>query len=75
MLSQVSQPKIVMHLKILKVILAGTEIKLREDLAITQVTLKVTTEDLTIREQSTVLTRKSMRPSKAPDEDHAMVRN
>ena len=45
---------------------AGTEIKLQEDLTTTQVRPRVTTEDSTIREQSSMPAGKSMRPSKAP---------
>ena len=44
----------------------GTDIKLQEGLTITQVRPKVTAEDSTTCEQSTVFTRKSVRPSKAP---------
>ena len=42
----------------------GTEIKLQENLTITQVRRKVTAEDSSIREQCTTLTRKSRRSDK-----------
>ena len=52
------------HLKILKNDSAGTETKLQEDLTTTQFRPRATTEDATTREQSTMPTRKSIKPSK-----------